>query len=243
MDAGPTQHEYETTSWSLIGALHEQDGPARGRALSLLVRRYWPPVYASFRRMGKDGEEAAELTQAFFADVILDRRLFDRADRHRGRMRALLLTAIKRYSVDQHRRRSSRPDQLNFSAAALTGEERFLATTLAGSVEEVFEKRWAVALLDEAVARCEEYFNTTGQQRHWSAFEAVVMRPAAGTVARPSLQEVADGLGFASAMHVASALRLVRKRMRIVLREVVAETALDPEDQQAEYSRVVELLG
>lgn len=243
MNAGQTQQEYETTSWSLIGALHEQDGPARERALSLLVRRYWPPIYASFRRMGRDREEAAEITQSFFAEVILDRGLFDRADRHRGRMRALLLTAIKRYAVDQHRRRSSRPDQLSFSAAALTGEERFLASTPADSVEEVFEKRWAVALLGEAVARCEEYFNTTGQQKHWSAFEAVVLRPAAGTVARPSLQDVADELGFASAVHVASVLRLVRKRMRIVLREVVAETALDPEDQHAEYCRVVELLS
>jgi hypothetical protein len=70
-----------------------------------------------------------------------------------------------------------------------------------------------------------------------------VLEPSVSGTSAPSLSELAERFGFLSPIHVASATKVVRKRLRMLLREVAAETALEPDDQEAEYRRVVELLG
>jgi RNA polymerase sigma-70 factor (ECF subfamily) len=238
-----THIEFSTTSWTLIQALQAGNDDGRIAAMQALVRQYWPTVYATLRRMGRSREVAAELTQAFFADVVLSRDIFGRADAQRGRLRTLLLTALKRYLIDQHRRSESRPDQDGLALAELEREESYLAREGERSPEEIYERRWAMAALEEATRRAERYFIDSGQHRHWAVFEAQVLRPSLAGASPPPLAELAERFGFASAVHVASATKVVRKRLRLLLREVTAETAVEPEDQEAEYRRVVELLG
>lgn len=243
MEASQTHARFYTTSWTLIDSLRDSAHPQHPQALERLVDRYWPPVYASLRRMGKNREEAADITQAFFADVVIGRGLFQDARAGRGKLRNLLRTAVKRYAIDQHRRNAARSDHRALSLDELSREEGFLAREPEGDADHVFERRWAVAVMEEAMARCEGYFNTADRRAHWMAFEAHVVRPAVSAESPPPLAELAGQLGFPSAVHVASAMKVVRKRFRMLLREVAAETASDPEDQEAEYQRVVELLG
>ena len=106
-----------------------------------------------------------------------------------------------------------------------------------------FERRLAMVQLEEALARCERSLVDSGLAKHWAAFDAFAVKPEIHAVARPPLAKVAEELGFASAVHVASALKVVRKRIRLLLREVVAETAIDPDDQEAEYRQIVSLLS
>lgn len=233
---------FHTTSWTLIEALREAHHPRREQALALLSRRYWPALYATFRRLGKSREEAADLTQGFYADVILGRRLFEHADAERGRLRSLLITAVKRYAITAHRRQASRPDRAGLSLDNLGREEAFLDGDIGEAPEQAFERRWALALLDEALARCEASLRGEGLTRHWQAFEARAVRPALGSVERPSLARLAEQLDFASDAHAASALKVVRKRLDLMLREVAAETALDPASRQAEYDNIIALL-
>ena len=60
---------------------------------------------------------------------------------------------------------------------------------------------------------------------------------------RPVLRDLAKRHGFASAAHVASATKVVRKRLRMLIREVIAETAGDDDSLQAEYEYLASLLG
>ncbi|MCH8345038.1 MAG: hypothetical protein IH983_13775 [Planctomycetes bacterium] len=122
-------------------------------------------------------------------------------------------------------------------------EERFLAREPEVDPEEAFERRLAMVQLEEALARCERSLVDGGLAKHWAAFDAFAVKPAIGAVSPPPLAKLAKELGFASAVHVASALKVVRKRFRLLLREVVAETAIDPADQEAEYRQVVSLLS
>lgn len=103
-----THARFVTTDLSLLAAIADGSGPRRDRALDALVQRIWPRVYAAARRLGRDPEAAAELTQGFFADVVLGRNLLAHADADRGRLRWLLLRALKHYAVDRHRRRAAR---------------------------------------------------------------------------------------------------------------------------------------
>jgi RNA polymerase sigma-70 factor (ECF subfamily) len=243
MSLQQTHAQFKTTSWTLIEAVRHATHADHARALDTLVSRYWPPVYASLRRMGRSREDAAELTQSFFAEVVLGRRLFDQADAGRGKLRSLLLTAVKRHVIDQHRRHVARPDRRVVSPDAIMREEGFLAREPQQDVDAIFERRWAIAVLEEALARCARYFDQMSLPRHWAAFEARVVRPAIGACSAPSLAEVAGELGFDSEVHVASAMKVVRKRFRMALKAVAAETATDPSDQDAEYQRVVALLA
>ena len=90
---------FHTTRWTQIRQLRAGDEPARGEALEALVTRYWPAAYAYLRNRGHRQEEAAELTQAFFAEVVLGRDLFGRADQNNGKLRSFLLTEIGRAHV------------------------------------------------------------------------------------------------------------------------------------------------
>ncbi len=238
-----TYARFATTNWTLIDALHRGEHPGKGAALELLIKRYWPPVYASLRRMGRQREEAAELTQAFFADVVLGRELFTQANANRGKLRTLLLTAVKHYVIDQHRRNTTRPGNQAVSIDDLSREEKFLTRESALDVDDLFDRRWAVAVLEEAVARCSRYFQETNLPNHWAVFDAFIVQPAIHVITPPPLSELATQFGFPSSTHAASAMKVVRKRMRIMLKEVIAETAAKPNDQEAEYQHVVALLS
>ncbi len=80
------------------GDVHNQ---VAERALADLCRRYWPPIYTFVRRRGHRAGEAQDLTQAFFVHV-LEKRLYTRADRARGRFRTFLLATLKHFLADAH---------------------------------------------------------------------------------------------------------------------------------------------
>ncbi len=235
---GETRTRFRTTSWTLIEALRDDSHPQRERALELLSQRYWPAIYASYRRMGRSRDDASELTQGFFADVVLEKKLFETADAERGRLRSLLLIALKRYAISAHRKRQARPDQWGPSLDNLGREETFLRRDEADDAEAAFDRRWAMALFEEALARTESSLRSEGLGQHWQAFEQRVVQPAIRAVDRPNLATVAERTGFPSATHVASALKVVRKRLDLMLREVAGETAATPGDQEAEYQSV-----
>ena len=243
MDLERSHAEFPVTQWTLVDALQDETHPQHREAMATLLGRYWPPIYAYLRRTGKLQEEATELTQAFFADVVLQRGLFEHAQPHRGRLRALLLSSLKRFLRDRVRRGSARRAGMTISLEQLEREDAIAADDPSGDVQEAFERRWAMLVLEEALRRCGQHFRSTGRQRHWAAFEAYVLRPSI-TMSRPMpLATVAREAGFESAEAVAGALRTVRKRAMTLLREVVAETATDREDREAEYRLVVSLLG
>jgi DNA-directed RNA polymerase specialized sigma24 family protein len=243
MRVDQTHAKFGTTSWTLIEAAVEPQHPQHEQALTRLSERYWPAIYAHLRRRGMQPEAAAELTQAFFAEVVFGRRLFERARPGQGKLRTLLLTALQNYGIDQHRRRTARPEGASLSLDHLQDEEAFLAENVGESAATAFERRWAVAVLEEALARCEAYFEELDKESHWQVFHAYAILPALSGATPPPLSDLAGSLGFASAVHAASAMKVVRKRLRILLREVCADTARSHEEQDAEYDRVVQMLS
>ncbi len=242
-DLERTASVFHTTNWSMIQSLGERDGPGYEQAMQALTARYWPAVYATLRRMGHRPEEAAEVTQAFFAEVVLGRSLFHRADATRGRFRTLMHAALKNYLLDQHRRARTRTAVHAVRLGDFGAEEVFLASERESDPDQVFERRWMLALLDETIQRCARYFASTGLDAHWEGFRRSVLLPAMTGAEAPDRALLARDLGFASPQHLASALKVVRKRMKIVLREVTAETAVSPEEQDDEYERLVALLA
>ena len=114
-DMGGLRQSFLTTHWSLIEGIQQHEDQDR-TLISLLLERYWKPVYLYLRRTGCENEQAKDLTQGFFHEIVLGRRLIQKADPSKGRFRAFLLHALKQYLIDTKRRQSIQanipPDKL-----------------------------------------------------------------------------------------------------------------------------------
>src|SRR5438876_6380377 len=101
----PGQHggvAFTTTHWSVV--LEAQgESPATQEALEKLCRTYWRPIYGFVRRQGVGPEEAEDLTQGFFAQ-LLERRSLSAVRKEKGRLRSYLLGALKYFLADEQRR-------------------------------------------------------------------------------------------------------------------------------------------
>jgi RNA polymerase sigma-70 factor (ECF subfamily) len=236
-----TYERFRTTKWTQIRALGKGDAEQRDEAMAALISRYWPAVYAHLRSRGQGSEAAAELTQAFFAEVVLDRGLFEKAEPHRGRLRSLLLTALKRFQIDKHRRGTARGSDITIPMDALQLEDAKLGPTPPGA-DHVFERRWAMGLFEEALKRSEGHFRDSGREKHWELFEVRILRPAITRNEPKALAELAEPMGFASPALAAAAVQVVKRRVTALLREVVAETLDDQADVEAELAEVREYL-
>lgn len=238
-----THAAFDTTRWTLLGALRSDDTARSAAAREILMRRYWPPVYAALRRSGRSRDAAEELTQAFFAEVVVGRSLFERADAERGRLRTLLLTALRRFVVDQHRREVTRGHGRLAPLEALDSEDAMLPTNDTETLEQAFDRRWALVVVEEALQRCERHFISKDRAGHWRLFEARVVRPALANVAPEPLATAAARCGFGSPADGAAAVQVVKTRLQAIIREVAAETTQTPEDGEAEFAMAVAALG
>ncbi len=235
-----TDAAFATTRWTVLGALRSEDAGERAAAADRAAAIYWPPVYACARRLVRTRDEAADLTQAFFADVVIGRRLFERAEAANGRLRGLIRSALKRYATDQWRRAAARGRGRVVALGELDRED---SLGIEGDSESVFDRRWALALFEEALRRCEAHFTTGPRAKagHWRLFEARVLRPAMhGGMVRPLAEDAACS-GFASGAEAAAAVQTVKRRFDAIFREVVAETMGDPSELDDEY-RVIRSL-
>lgn len=167
-DFGSDENRFHTTHWSIIVAARTEDEYERRAIINDLMAKYWKPVYCYLRRHGHRDDVARDLTQGFFCDIVLDRELIQRADQAKGRFRTLLLTALERYRVSVHRRKSRQKRQPREGIQQLDTDKLsdFIAPQAEMEPEEVFYHAWVTDLLDLVLAEVkDEYCSTdrTGQ--------------------------------------------------------------------------------
>lgn len=233
--------DFPDTMWTLVDqAAGRRDVDPR-HALGRFMEVYWPPVYSFLRRSGLGREEADECTQAFFADVVLGRRLLDGTDRTKGRLRSLLFAAASNFLADHARRKHARAKHTASAGRSLDREESRLEKMGDVDARAAFERGWACAVVEEALARCEKHYRASGKEGHWRLFEARVVRPSVASVEAPALVDVATPLGFRTPADAAAAVQVVKKRFGALLREVIQETTSGAEEAEFEYREVIKM--
>ena len=195
-------------------------------ALVRLCEHYWYPVYAYVRRLGYPGEEAQDLTQDFFVR-ILEGRYLDRADPNRGRFRSFLLNSCKFFLADQadsaRARKRGGGAILPFEVAS--GEERYRFEPLDNETpEHIFERNWALSLLDRVVSCLRDEFT---QHSNFSDFEKLKVF-LLGQSEVPYAQ-LASEMGVSEG-GLKVAIHRLRKRYRVLFQREIAETVADPEE-------------
>jgi DNA-directed RNA polymerase specialized sigma24 family protein len=226
--------KFTATRWTLIDALSSSDEAARREAGAQLTEQYLSPVYAYIRSKGYPREEASELTQSFFADVIYQRDLFGQADQARGRLRTLLKAAVDRHLIDMRRRQSSRRKR-EVCASVLEAAEGAFQELQGVRPEDVFERRWAAAVLGEALNLCYERFVGSGQQDRFEVFEHWFCTTLGLESAnRSAAQQFAEAHDLDNPDQVYAIARRVRLRLREALHEVLRQQVNDPQEVDEE---------
>jgi len=230
---------FTTTHWSLV--LEAQgESPAARKALEILCRTYWRPLYGFVRRHGLGREEAQDLVQDFFAR-LLEHGNLDTVRREKGRLRSYLLVSLKRFlTSEQHRARTvkryeSGPyiplDELLESD--VTDVE--LVETL--SADRLYERRWALAVLEQVLGRLESEYEAARNSALFDQLKEFLV----GERGRPSQAEIATELGMTENA-VKQAFHRLRQRYRVLLREEIAHTVAQPGDVEDELRHLVAVL-
>lgn len=232
---------FATTRWTLVLAAGE-DASGQGReALDQLCRAYWFPLYAYIRRRGHDAHAAEDLTQGFFAR-LLERNDLARLTREGGKFRSFLLTALNHFLANEYERHlalkrggGQRPLSLDEKDA----EARYLREPAhVESPDRLYERQWAVALMETALERLAEEHAAAGRADAFTALRSFLSRePDPGEYAA-----LATRLGLASGTLAVQVHRL-RERFRQLVRAAVADTVDNPFEVDAEMRLLLAALS
>jgi len=211
--------DFAATRWSLVLSAHAGDPEAAGQALEELCGTYWYPLYAFVRRQGRDADEARDLTQSFFARLI-EKRWLAAAAPEKGRFRTFLLTALSHFLANEwiRERRLKRGGGHQFVALdAATAEERYrLEPADTATPEVLFERRWALTVLENAFAALESESRASGRQALFNA-----LRPhLAGDPDADAFAATAPSLGMSEGALKVAAHRLRRRYGELVRAEI-----------------------
>jgi RNA polymerase sigma factor (sigma-70 family) len=234
----PGSSQFPTTRWTLVVAAGDPRHKEAHSALVSLCENYWYPLYAYLRRRGHSADQAQDLTQEFFIRV-LEGRYLHRADPEKGRFRSFIMTSLKFFVADEEDRHRARKRgggmvvSLEFSS----GEERYQREPAHDETpERIFERRWALSLLDRVVEKLREEFVQHGRPEHFERLKVFLLGQSDAPYAALA-QEMNTSEG---ALKVA--VHRLRKRYRELFRQEIADTVADPADVESELRYLATVL-
>lgn len=241
---GPTATaaaDFATTRWTLVLSAGQAGTPAAHAALESLCRIYWYPLYAFIRRQGRDTHDAQDLTQAFFAR-LLEKNYLDQVSPEKGKFRSFLLACLKHFLANEWDRRRAQKRGgalLLLSIDAADAERRYGLEPAHGQTPEaLFERRWALTLLDRVLEMLRTEFVAAGKGTQFDQLKEGL------TVDRHSLSYAALGarLGLREGA-VKVAVHRLRRRYRELLRAEIAHTVSIASEVDEELRHLFAVLG
>jgi RNA polymerase sigma-70 factor (ECF subfamily) len=222
---------FATTRWTLIlaaGAARSADADA---ALALLYEAYWYPLYAFLRARGHDVDEAQDLTQAFFLQIV-EKRSFTHANPARGRFRSFLLASLKNFSVNEYDRQRTGKRGGGVPALSLDVEtaegRRQREPAIDETPESLFDRKWALTLLERALVRVRDEV-MAGKPEHFDRLKEYLT----GDGAASTYAETAAMLGMSEGA-VKVAVHRLRRRFRDFVRDEIAQTVSSEDEIEGE---------
>jgi len=230
---------FTTTHWSVVLAAQDRS-PAADEALEKLCRTYWWLLYGFVRRQGYGSEESQDLTQGFFA-LLLERRDLDAVRREKGRLRSYLLVSLKNFLAKARRRELA---VKRGEGRALVPLDELLARERADlepadslTADRIYERRWALTLLEQVLAQLEEEYRVASNELLFESLNELL----AGESDAPSQADIAKKLGMTEHA-VKQAFYRLRQRYRELLSEEIAHTVAVPADVEDELRHFISVL-
>lgn len=224
----------------MLAACDESDAGGAAVALESLCRAYWFPLYVYIRRRGHSPEDAEDLTQGYFA-ALIERDYLSQADRTKGRLRSFLLTTLKHFLADEWSKAGAQKrgaGKIIMSIDAAQAEERYaLEPADEASPDVLYERRWALTVLDNVLDTLRQEYVTSGKTELFNVLQKFLAWNSAGTAYR----ETAAQLNMKESAVRVAIFRL-RRRYGDLLREAVAATVTSPDEVPGELDYLLSLL-
>jgi RNA polymerase sigma-70 factor (ECF subfamily) len=235
------QTRFATTSWTKVLAARDAPSTEARQALEGLCRVYWYPLYALVRRQGSNAEDARDLTQTYFAE-LLEKGYLDDYDPERGRFRVFLMSSVRHFLSKQREKalawkRGGRAAVVSLDADEVEGRYRFEPVDNL-TPEQVFERRWALTVLERALARLRREQEDADRGREFGHLEGFLT----GQGADASYREVAEQLGTTESA-VKSSIHRLRQRFGQLLRAEIAETVSSPAEVDDEVKHLLGVIA
>jgi RNA polymerase sigma-70 factor (ECF subfamily) len=234
-------HKFATTHWSWIQAAQDGSSSRARDALAALCAAYWYPLYAYVRHCGHKPDDAQDLTQEFFAR-LLDKDYLRSADRARGRFRSFLLAALQHFLCNEYDRAKARKRGGGKRVLSLDlddAETRYRREPAERmTAERLFERRWALTLLDHVLARLEAEWTKAGKSELFHALKAHLTGEKDKQVYHSLATTCATTEGA-----IKVTVHRLRRRYRELLREEIGRTLQDPAGVDEEIQELFAVLG
>lgn len=238
---GRRDRRFMTTRWSMVLAAGERATPDARDALAQLCSAYWYPIYAYVRRQGHGADEAQDLTQSFFAR-LLEKHVVEDARRERGRFRSFLLGALKHFLANEWRREHAEKRGGNVTITSIdagAAETRYVREPVhERTAEEIYERRWALTLLDNVLKALESEMAAERKSRLFDRLKVYLT----GDDATPSYGDVGAALEMSEGA-VKVAVHRLRQRYKAILRGHIAETVADESEVDEEIAALFAALA
>jgi RNA polymerase sigma-70 factor (ECF subfamily) len=232
---------FATTRWSLVEVARGGDATEARRAMDELCSAYWYPIYAFARRSGHDPEEARDLTQGFFASWLA-RDPLGAVDPGRGRFRSYLVACFRHFLANRRaedRARKRGGGRAAFSIDLRDAEGRYLLEPSHGwTAERLYERRWALTVLDLALGRLSAEMEAAGKGPLFDGLSPALL----GAGESAPYAAIAGRLGMTEGAVKVAAHRM-RSRYRELLVEEVGRTVDDAGSVAEEVRDLLSALG
>ncbi len=233
---------FATTHWSAVLAAGQNRPEAAGAALEQLCRTYWHPLYAYLRRRGYGEHDAQDLTQGFLAH-LLERHAIGGVARDRGKFRSFLLASLNYFLADERDRANAQKrgggrELLSLELNEAEGRYALDAAAHDCSPEKLYERRWAITLLDRVLARLAREFADSEKGELFGHLQPFLVEGGRGKTYR----EIASETGL-SEEAIKKAVQRMRQRYYQLFRDEIAQTVATPSEVEEELRHLCDVLS
>jgi DNA-directed RNA polymerase specialized sigma24 family protein len=227
---------FRTTHWSVVLEA-QSESPAAQKALEKLCRVYWRPIYSFVLRQGITPEQAEDVTQGFFAD-LLEHKSLTAVRKEKGRFRSYLLGALKYFLADERRRamaiKRGKGQRLIPLEELSADERKEMESTDTVTAEQIYERRWASTVLEHVLALLKNEYVAAGNAALFDCLKQLLPDEPGS----PSQADIARQLGMTTNA-VRQAFHRFRQRYQLLLREEIAQTVATPGDIEEELRHLI----
>ena len=228
-----------TTHWSLIEKTQTNEEGSRA-LIGLLLGKYWKPVYCYLRRKGYDNEQAKDLTQRFFHEVVLGRGLIQKADQSKGRFRSYLLLALNRYLINIAEEETAQkriPREMLVSLDQIDLPE-LPQSIIQAAPDEAYNYAWVSALLEQVLAEVQTKCRERDLVLHWQVFRDRIVRPILDRKEPLSMKEICNRYGIEETIKASNMITTVKRLFQTILKHHVRNSVMSDEDTADELEQI-----
>jgi len=242
---GGEKRTFGATCWTAIESIASKDDASNRALVGDFLKAYWKPVYCYLRHKGYNSEQAKDLTQGFFYEVVLGRELIQRADRTKGRFRTLLLRALDHYLVSIHRKETAQKRIPQEKLISLDGATFGEIPEAAGDLDsdEVFHYTWVCELLDRMLEEVEAECRQSSMAVHWDMFNDRILSPILSSAEPLGLEELCRKYDIDSATRASSMIFAVKRRFQAAAKRLLRESVASEQEINEEMLELMKFLA